>query len=157
MSEWLEYEMPSPSVARYEVTTYIIAAVVIAALVGALVGAIFADTDAGRASVGIVAAFCAVAAEVAIRRYLGRSLPQFFLGDRERRAPLSVWVGAFVTAVAAGLATSSLGQLMGIQDSMMIGLVAGLFAGLITAVLVVLHDHEANVRSGAEQTVDRAV
>lgn len=149
--------MPNPSEARYEVTAYIIAAVVIATLVGVLIGAMFADTDAGRASVGIVAAFCAVAAEIVIRRYLGRSLPQFFLSDRERHAPLSVWVGGFVTAVAAGLATSSIGQLMGIQDSMMIGLLAGLFAGLITSVLVVLHDHEANLRSGAARTVDDAV
>ncbi len=149
--------MPNPSEARYEVTAYIIAAVVIATLVGVLVGAMFADTDAGRASVGIVAAFCAVAAEIVIRRYLGRSLPQFFLSDRERNAPLSVWVGAFVTAIAAGLATSSIGQLMGIQDSMMIGLLAGLFAGLITSVLVVLHDHEANLKRGGRNTVDDAV
>lgn len=149
--------MPNPPEARYEVTAYIIAAVVIATLVGALVGAVFADTDAGRASVGIVAAFCAVAAEIIVRRYLGKALPQFFLSDRERHAPLSVWVGAFVTAVAAGLATSSIGQLMGIQDSMMIGLLAGLFAGLIASVLVVLHDHEANLRSGGSRTVDDAV
>lgn len=149
--------MPNPSEARYEVTAYIIAAVVIATLVGVLVGAMFADTDAGRASVGIVAAFCAVAVEIVIRRYLGRSLPQFFLSDRERNAPLSVWVGAFVTAVAAGLATSSIGQLMGIEDSMMIGLLAGLFAGLITAVLVVLHDHEANLKRRGARTVDDAV
>lgn len=149
--------MPNPSEARYEVTAYIIAAVVIATLVGVLVGAMFADTDAGRASVGIVAAFCAVAVEIVIRRYLGRSLPQFFLSDRERNAPLSVWVGAFVTAVAAGLATSSIGQLMGIKDSMMIGLLAGLFAGLITAVLVVLHDHEANLKRRGARTVDDAV
>ena len=143
--------MPNPPEARYEVTFYIIAAVVIATLVGVLVGAVFADTDTGRASVGIVAAFCAVAAEIIIRRYLGRSLPRFFLSDRERHAPLSVWVGAFVTAVAAGLATSSIGQLMGIQDSMMIGLLAGLFAGLIASVLVVLHDHETNARSGGRR------
>lgn len=149
--------MPNPSEARYEVTAYIIAAVVIATLVGVLIGAMFADTDAGRASVGIVAAFCAVAVEIVIRRYLGRSLPQFFLSDRERHAPLSVWVGAFVTAVAAGLATSSIGQLMGIEDSMMIGLLAGLFAGLITAVLVVLHDHEANLKRRGARTVDDAV
>ena len=149
--------MPNPSEARYEVTAYIIAAVVIATLVGVLVGAMFADTDAGRASVGIVAAFCAVAAEIVIRRYLGRSLPQFFLSDRERNAPLSVWVGAFVTAVAAGLAASSIGQLMAIQDSMMIGLLAGLFAGLITSVLVVLHDHEANLKRGGRKTVDDVV
>ena len=149
--------MPGPSSSRYEVTAYIIATVVIATLVGALIGAMFADTDAGRASVGIVAAFVAVAAEIVIRRYLGRSLPQFFLSDRERNAPLSVWVGGFVTAVAAGLATSSIGQLMGIQDSMMIGLLAGLFAGLITAVLVVLHDHESNLRRGGARTVDDAV
>lgn len=149
--------MPSPSKARYEVTAYITAAVVIATLVGVLIGAVFADTDAGRASVGIVAAFCAVAAEIVIRRYLGQSMPQFFLSDRERNAPLSVWVGAFVTAVAAGLAASSIGQLMAIQDSMMIGLLAGLFAGLIASVLVVLHDHEANLRSGAARTADDAV
>jgi MFS family permease len=149
--------MPSPSKSRYEVTAYIIVTVIIGTLIGVLIGAMFADTDAGRASVGIVAAFVAVAAEILIRRYLGRSLPQFFLSDRERNAPLSVWVGAFVTAVAAGLATSSIGQVMGIQDSMMIGLLAGLFAGLITAVLVVLHDHEANLRRGSRRTVDDAV
>jgi len=146
--------MASPSDARYEVTAYIVAAVVIATLVGALVGAMFDDTDAGRAAVGIVAAFAAVAAEIIIRRYLGRALPQFFLSNRERHAPLSVWVGGFVTAVAAGLATSSIGQLMGIQDSMMIGLLAGLFAGLIAAVLVVLHDHEANLRRGGTPPAD---
>ena len=76
--------MPDPSKSRYEVTAYIMVAVVVATLVGTLIGAMFADTDAGRASVGIVAHFCAVAAEIVIRRYLGRSLPQFFLSDRER-------------------------------------------------------------------------
>lgn len=149
--------MPSPSKSRYEVTAYIIVTVIIATLVGTIIGAMFEDSDAGRASVGIVAAFFAVVAEILIRRYLGRQLPQLFLSDRERNAPLSVWVGAFVTAVAAGLATSSIGQMMGIQDSMMIGLLAGLFAGLITAVLVVLHDHESNQRGGAARSTDDAV
>lgn len=149
--------MPDSSKSRYEVTAYIIVTVIIATLVGTIIGAMFEDSDAGRASVGIVAAFFAVAAEILIRRYLGRQLPQLFLSDRERNAPLSVWIGAFVTAVAAGLATSSIGQMMGIQDSMMIGLLAGLFAGLITAVLVVLHDHESNQRSGAARSIDDAV
>lgn len=136
--------MPTPSKARYEVTFYILFTVVVTTLVGILVGLMFDDTAAGRGTVGIVAAFVAVAVEIVLRRYLGRILPQMFLSDRERNAPLSVWVGAFITAVAAGLATSTIGQAMGITDSMWIGLLAGLFAGLITATLVVLHDHETN-------------
>ena len=138
--------MPTPREARYQVTFYILFTVVIATLVGTLVGLIFDDTAAGRGTVGIVAAFVAVAVEIVLRRYLGRVLPRMFLSDRERNTPLSVWVGAFVTAVAAGLATSNIGQAMGITDSMWIGMLAGLFAGLITATLVVLHDHETNPR-----------
>lgn len=146
--------MPGPSKSRYEVTIYLTLAVIIGTLIGILVGAMFADTDAGRGSVGIVAAFCAVAAEILLRRYLGRAAPQFFLSDRVRDAPLSVWIGGLLTAVAAGLATSAIGQIMGIQDSMMIGLLAGLFASLISSTLVVLHDHETNVRLGATASDD---
>lgn len=149
--------MPRPEGSRYEVTAYIMITVIISTLVGTLVGAMFDDTDAGRASVGIVAAFCAVVVELLLRRYLGSALPQFFLNDRERTGSLSVWIGAFVTAVAAGLSTSHLGQLMKIEDSLVVGLLAGMVAGLITSVLVVLHDHEVNLRTGAERTIDDAV
>ncbi|MDC9822717.1 hypothetical protein PRN20_03135 [Devosia sp. ZB163] len=149
--------MPDRPKASYEVTFYILAAVIISTLVGTLVGAIFDDTDAGRASVGIVAAFCGIAAEILLRRFVGSSLPRFFLDDRERHPPLSVWVGAFVTAVAAGLAASGIGRLMEIGDSMAIGFLAGLLGGLVAAVLVVLHDHETNVRRGVESPTGDAV
>jgi hypothetical protein len=140
--------MPTRSESRYEVTAYILFTAVMATLVGTLVGLMFDDTAASRGTVGIVAAFVVVAIEIALRRYVGQALPQFFLSDRERNAPLSVWVGAIVTAVAAGLATSNIGQAMGITDSMWIGMLAGLFAGLVTATLVVLHDHETNPHRG---------
>jgi len=147
--------MPTPREARYQVTFYILFTVVIATLVGTLVALIFDDTAAGRGTVGIVAAFVAVAVEMVLRRYLGRVLPRMFLSDRERNTRLSVWVGACVTAVAAGLATSNIGQAIGIMDSMWIGMLAGLFAGLITATMVVLHDHETNPGRSRRRAGDR--
>jgi hypothetical protein len=147
--------MPEPKQIRYSVSLYIMAATAAGTLVGALGGALLDGAIESRRGLAILAALLAVAADVVLPRSLAASFPRYFLGGHARHTPLPLVLVAVVTALAAGLATHDIGQMLSLPSGLFLGACAGLLSALITATMVVLMDRERNIaRGGGDRGAD---
>lgn len=130
---------------------YIVAAATLGAAVGLLCGALFDAMIPGRRSLAVLCALAAIATELAGRRYLAKAFPHIFV---PARSPSLMFMSA-VIALAGGLATHDLGLIWNVMYGPVLGLSSGLFAGLMTSVLMVLKGAE-QVQSGASKGARRS-
>lgn len=134
--------MPENQTQTSAVSIYVVVAAVIGLVVGIIAGSIFGSFIGGGRTVAILSAFVAIIVDLFVRRNLSARVPNLFLGALASKTPPSLLIVACITAIAGGLATNDIGQLMGVQSGAFLGGLSGLFASLMTAILVVFREQE---------------
>jgi hypothetical protein len=124
------------------ISIYIVVAAIIGLVVGALFGAIFDGAIPGRRTIAVLSALAAIVVDYFVRRYASGVLPNLFLGAKAAKVPPSLLFVAFIIALAGGLATHDLALLWNVSNGAVLGGFAGLFAALMTAILVVIREQE---------------
>jgi hypothetical protein len=124
------------------ISIYIVVAAIIGLAVGTLFGALFDTTISGRRTISVLSALAAVVVDYFVRRYASGRFPNLFLGSRAKTIPPSLLFVAGVIALAGGLATHDLALIFNVMLGPVLGGVSGLFAALMTSVLVVIREQE---------------
>lgn len=133
------------------VSIYIVIAAIIGLAVGTLFGLVFDPLIPGRRTISVLAALAVIVVDFLVRRYASGLWPNLFLGARAASVPPSLLFVAGVMALAGGLATHDLALIFNVMAGPVLGGVSGLFAALMTSVLVVIREQELlapGIRSG---------